>query len=323
MSSASAKPFSIDPINIKVNDVEVHPYLPSHPSLVAIVAPRKSGKTTLLVNMLTKDEMYKKFFHEVHIWSPTIKLDKKWEKVTKYLPEEWIHSHFDDTEFMEIMDRIQDQIEGNEKEREKQKEEKNDMLKHNPVLVRPSKTLKQRREDQKESLIEYERRKQEKEKKKKNPNRILFVFDDSAAEKGLFARNFSSPSMKAAFTSRHYGVSLWVVSQTYKAINTGFRNNIFHWILFNVPNEKEGERMAEELCGPLTTFQFKKLLKDVTAEPFQFLYVNFEATNRDEIFRKGFGPPIDITPYKKKRGLIEQEENMDYSLRIQNGSEER
>ena len=292
--------FVINPINIKVNDEEIHPFLPSHPSLVAIVAPRKSGKTTLLVNMLTRDDMFKKFFHEIHIWSPTIKLDRKWEKVTKFLPEEWVHENFRDDEFLELMNGIKDRIEGKDIVK-KDEEEKKKILKNNPVLIRPEKTLKQRRLDGKERLEEYEKKLEE--RKKEKPKRILFVFDDAAAEKGLFSRSFQSPSVKAAFTSRHYGVSLWVVSQTYKAINTGFRNNIFHWVIFNVPNEKEGDRMAEELCGPLTTHQFRKMLNDVTAEPYQFLYVNFESPHRSDMFRKGFGPPIDISVYKKRKSV--------------------
>lgn len=287
--------FQINPIRVSSNDIDVHPFLPSHPSLVGIVAPRKSGKTTLLVNMLTRDDMYKNFFHEIHIWSPTIKLDRKWEKVTKYLPDEWVHDHFSDEEFMDIMGKIQRRIEGDDKNMEKQSTEKQKALANNPVLIRPQKTLKQMREDAKQSLTQYEKKLDE--KKKLKPRRVLFVFDDSAAEKGLFTRNFASPAVKAAFTSRHYGVSLWVVSQAYKAINTCFRNNIFHWIIFNTPNEKEGDRMAQELNGPLSTYQFQKLLNDVTSEPFQFLYINFEANKKSDIFRKGFGPPIDLTSY--------------------------
>lgn len=293
--------FKIQPIRAKANDTILHENLPFHPSLVAIVAPRKSGKTTLLVNMLTREDMYKKFFHEIHIWSPTIKLDAKWEHVTKYLPKEWIHTHFDEIEFLHLMEDIQMRIEGkpDKKEIEKEKQKK-----HNPVLVRSEKQMRRI-----EKEIEEEK---EKQQKKKKPSRVLFVFDDSASEKGLFGRNnFTSPAVKAAFTSRHYGVSMWIVSQSYKAISTGFRNNIHHWILFDVSNDKERERMAEELSGPLSPYGFLKLLQDVTSEPYQFLYVNFEADKRDEYFRKGFSPPLDISAYKlirKKPDMFDMED---------------
>lgn len=293
--------FKIEPIDVKVNDTVLHPLLPTHPSLLAIVAPRKSGKTTLLVNMLTRADMYKAFFHEIHIWSPTINLDKKWEKVTKFLPKDWIHTHFDENEFLDLMERVKLRIEAPDLfHKEKKAEEENEPwkdLKNNPLLVRGEKFSKKYQENELDEKKNFS-------KQKRKPNRILFVFDDSASEKGLFTKgSFTNPAVKAAFTSRHYGISMWMVSQSYKAISPPFRNNIHHWIIFNIPNDKEGSRMAEELNGTLRPDGFLQLLLDVTAEPYQFLYINFEAENRDDIFRKGFSKPLDIETYKtiKKR----------------------
>lgn len=245
----------IHAVKAPANDVVIHPYLPTHPAILAIVAPRKSGKTTLLVNLLTRKEMFKNFFHIIHIWSPTLMLDNKWQTVTKHLPEDCLHMQFNDQEFLQIM----------------------------------------------ESFAEAD---ENIKKNKKKPN-VLFVFDDSASEKGLFSRSFTSPAVKAAFTGRHYNISMWIVSQSYKAISPGFRNNIFHWVIFDTPNEKEGSKMAEELSGPLNSKQFLDLLHKVTSEPYQFLYINFESADRNDVFRKGFGPPLKIrgSEVKNKRSL--------------------
>jgi predicted AAA+ superfamily ATPase len=242
----------IHAVKAPAHDVVIHPYLPTHPAILAIVAPRKSGKTTLLVNLLTRKEMFKNFFHIIHIWSPTLLLDSKWQVVTKHLPDECLHMSFNDQEFLQLMNSFDDSE-----------------AKHN----------------------------EKGPKKTKKPN-VLFVFDDSASEKGLFSRNFTSPTVKAAFTGRHYNISMWIVSQSYKAISPGFRNNIFHWVIFDTPNEREGAKMAEELSGPLTSNQFLQLLSEVTREPYQFLYINFESANKQDIFRKGFGPPLSIAHSK-------------------------
>lgn len=248
----------IKPVKIKTNDQIIHPLLPTHPALVAIVAPRKSGKTTLLINMLTRSDMFKGFFHQIHIYSPTIDLDPKWKIVAKHLPEEMLHNHFDEEEFAQTLDTIRDE--------------------------------------------ETTRNQKHSSKKKQN---ILFVFDDSASEKGLFSRNMTSPTIQAAFTSRHYNVSMWIVSQAYKAISPGFRNNVHHWIIFNTPNENEAKKMAEELSGPLNAKQFLKLLFDVTSKPFHFLYINFESDSKFDYFRDGFSKPIDIRPYMQMNSLEE------------------
>jgi hypothetical protein len=260
--------FEIHPVKAPAHDVVLHEYLPTHPALMAIVAPRKSGKTTLLINMLTRPDMFKNFFHIIHVWSPTLLLDAKWQKVTKHLPPEALHMHFSDDEFLMLMEEIAD---------------------GDDAHIDPNQQ-KTRQEPKPQT---------ETKKRKKKPN-VLFVFDDSASEKGLFSRAFTSPTTKAAFTSRHYNISIWLVSQSYKAISPGFRNNIFHWIIFDTPNEREADKMAEELSGPLNSKMFIKLLKDTTREPYQFLYINFESPNKLDYFRKGFGAPIDLTPYLQK-----------------------
>ena len=51
--------------------------LPKHEFSMLLIAPRGSGKTTLLLNFLLK--FYKDYFHRVHVFSPTMAGDSKWE----------------------------------------------------------------------------------------------------------------------------------------------------------------------------------------------------------------------------------------------------
>lgn len=55
--------------------------LPKHEFSMLMIAPRGSGKTTLILNLVTK--MYKGFFHRIYVFSPTMAGDPKWEAAKK------------------------------------------------------------------------------------------------------------------------------------------------------------------------------------------------------------------------------------------------
>jgi len=51
------------------------PELPKHEFTLGIIAPKGSGKTTTIINLL---RLYKGYFHKILIMSPTIGCDDKW-----------------------------------------------------------------------------------------------------------------------------------------------------------------------------------------------------------------------------------------------------
>src|SRR6476469_4542272 len=53
--------------------------LPQHPFAILIVAPKGSGKTNFLCNLIIKH--YKNYFHRILVSSPTINNDEKWDVV--------------------------------------------------------------------------------------------------------------------------------------------------------------------------------------------------------------------------------------------------
>lgn len=55
--------------------------LPTHEFSILLVAPRGSGKTTLVLNLITKH--YLRYFHKIQVFSPTMAGDSKWEAVLK------------------------------------------------------------------------------------------------------------------------------------------------------------------------------------------------------------------------------------------------
>lgn len=60
--------------------------LPQHEFTMGIIAPKGSGKTTVIVNLL---DFYKGYFHTILVFSPTVQSDDKWDyvKKQKYLVE--------------------------------------------------------------------------------------------------------------------------------------------------------------------------------------------------------------------------------------------
>lgn len=80
---------------------------------------------------------------------------------------------------------------------------------------------------------------------------------------------------------RHFNLSIIGISQSFKSFDTISRNSASHYILFKTYNEKEEEKMIEELNGfP----NIKKYYDEATQEKYNFLYINIE----EQIIMKNF-----------------------------------
>lgn len=53
-----------------------HDALPKHEFSMGLIAPKGSGKTTVLCNLL---KFYKGYFHSILVFSPTVASDEKWD----------------------------------------------------------------------------------------------------------------------------------------------------------------------------------------------------------------------------------------------------
>lgn len=62
------------------DDVHLPEWMPKHEFFMLIVAPAGCGKTTLILNLLLR--VYKNYFNEVKVFSPTIHNDQKWTHLT-------------------------------------------------------------------------------------------------------------------------------------------------------------------------------------------------------------------------------------------------
>lgn len=50
--------------------------LPKHEFSIGIIAPKGSGKTTVIANLLS---FYRNYFHTIIVFSPTVASDEKWD----------------------------------------------------------------------------------------------------------------------------------------------------------------------------------------------------------------------------------------------------
>jgi hypothetical protein len=86
-----------------------HELLPQPPFLILMAAPRYSGKTNLLINMLINEEMYCHKFDEIFIWSKSFHNDPKWGKIE--FTEEYKKTHvfhtYNESQAQQLFESIQ------------------------------------------------------------------------------------------------------------------------------------------------------------------------------------------------------------------------
>lgn len=81
---------------------DLHPHLPTPPSLLLIIGSVKQGKTNLLVNLTCSPEMYKDKFDETYIISNTLNADPKGKILKKYFICE---DHYEDAMIESIIEK--------------------------------------------------------------------------------------------------------------------------------------------------------------------------------------------------------------------------
>lgn len=86
-------------------------FLFKHPFSLGLVAKKGDGKTTFLGNLL---EVYKDFFDEVFLFSPTYKMDPSWKHIIKTLkiPNNHLYMKYSNTILQKILKNIKSKNNG-------------------------------------------------------------------------------------------------------------------------------------------------------------------------------------------------------------------
>lgn len=272
------RPIKVDE-KLKHPDV-AHEVLPQHEFSMLIVAPKGSGKTNLICNMILN--LYKGYFHKILIISPTVNNDEKWDVVKKAK-----HVLKENKRLEKYLGPGQDgppvkvpKIVFKQNEDKSDRKEKNfdgkipeewffsDMEDLFPHLSEQQNTINQLREklDERAKYV---------------ANRLLIVLDDQA---GLFQVG-NSPMTNYVIRHRHYSSSLIVVTQAYKAIPKTIRTNMNAYVLFEIGNQAEIQSIYEENNQQLDQKTWNKLYRHAVKEPFNFLYMNNKFPKGHRLFK--------------------------------------
>ena len=78
----------------------------------------------------------------------------------------------------------------------------------------------------------------------------LIILDDCAASKDV--KKKTNELVNLAFSARHRGISVWVLSQQVTSIAKAFRENIACLVLFYSPSARDMKIIFEDYAGDLT-----------------------------------------------------------------------
>lgn len=267
----------------------VHPPPPNdvllkHEFTMGLIAPKGSGKTTLIGNLLN---FYKGYFHTIIVFSPTILSDDKWDwvktqkLVTENLPlKNWIKKYQKKQKSDSVVTPapIADAFEG----LVNPKEEKFD------GRIPADHFFDSYTEDDLEKILGEQKQVidllQQFGESKFLANRMLIIFDDLVGS-SLFSGKKENPFKMLNTRHRHFSCSMIMVTQAYKEIPKTVRTQFSSLILFEISNEKELQAIYEEFPMGLKQDDWKEVYDHAVEGDHSFFYINLQREKRLRMMR--------------------------------------
>lgn len=250
----------------KVSRVMGKHYFDLFPYLLFISAKKKSGKTSLIYNIIKNTTTKKtKFF----LFCSTYNVDKSWMKIIEFLEKRGnVVEKFGtikENKHTNNLDIIIDALTGADEEEEEEEESGGITINFDTIPIPVKK-------------------KKRKKRKKKKPEKIvpeyMFIFDD-------ISNQLRDPAISRLLKiHRHLGAGCNVIisSQYVKDIQPQSAQQIDYFITFKNFSEDRLQHIHKLLDLSIDFEDYLKLYYYATREPYQFLYTN----TRDEEMRKGF-----------------------------------
>lgn len=260
------------------------PVLPQHEFSMMIIAPKGSGKTNLICNLLTNH--LKGYFHGVDICSTTVEGDPKWSvvKKTKHLLAEnkklkKFRSKLKGTE----MAKLPKVVHGSGKQENSTGEKPFDGIIPESSFFGQIEEVIPRMDKSMEEILKLKKQlgKKNEEKAKFLADRKLVIIDDKA---GCFGAGKTNPLAHKVMLHRHHNYSMIIVTQQYKSIPNQIRTNTNAKILFDIPNENEKAAIYQENPACLKEDAWYAWYDHCMKGQFNFMYINDKFPKNQQVF---------------------------------------
>jgi hypothetical protein len=241
----------------------VNENLPQPPFAMGLVAPKGSGKSTIIYNLVSRPEFYYKKFDQVWMLSPTFYLDDTYAKLK--LNEERVVTDvakFADT-MTQIIDKVNNQIEA---------------IKRSVSMAAQNQGWSKERAKEEVDRLKHQQ-----------CDRILIIIDDAV---GVKAMERGSVITNSFSRHRHLFISFLYAIQIYKAMPPVVRVNLSALIIFRMYNKGELKKIVEEQAVMVKDATWLALYEHATAEPFSFFYINYKHPKYR--FFKNFTTPLVV-----------------------------
>jgi hypothetical protein len=279
------------------------PILPYHEFTWGVISPKGAGKTTFIINML---ELYKGYFNEIIIFSPTLLNDDKWDYAKKLELRE------ENKPLMKFLASLEGDAGENEmfpglKQDAKTKKKKFDpkIPDKNFISVYTPSKLEEILDEQ-DGMIKFL-------KSHKQPkylaNRVCMMFDDLVGSE-LFDGGQKNTFSRFNTIHRHLSISCFMISQQFKAIPAVVRNQWTCLNMFRIGNEKELIKIYEEFPMGLKYNEWVAVYQFCTEGKHDFMYIDFQKPRGEQIMKnfdtfilEGGGPPeyTEVDPNKRRK----------------------
>jgi len=97
----------------------------------------------------------------------------------------------------------------------------------------------------------------------------LIILDDCAASKDVKGR--TGELVNLAFSARHMGISVWVLTQKMTGITASFRENAAAIVPFYTPSAKTTKAIFDDYAGELSPDEYKGLVSKLKERKFSYV----------------------------------------------------
>ena len=97
----------------------------------------------------------------------------------------------------------------------------------------------------------------------------LIILDDCAASKDV--KGHTGELVNLAFSARHMGISVWVLTQKLTGITSSFQENVAAIILFYTPSARTTKAIFDDYAGELSPDEYKGLVSKLKERNFSYL----------------------------------------------------